>query len=129
MQQRRTDLPDDHEDAMFLLRGLLHFPDINDKDLEPAELVRVAILADKYDCLQAARSAGEAYLMRWANKPPGTYLYRGDYCDLTAAAYLLRLNKLLALFTRRLILDQTAPFSRLLEDESGAVFPTMVLCG
>lgn len=125
-EPKKITLPEVDPSAMITLCAIVHFQGTGDEDLETSDFVRVVIVADKYACTQAVREPGEAYLLRWAIKPPASYPYLGDYCDLVVAAYLLRLDKLFALFTRRLILDQHTPFSELVGWRSCSMLPTIV---
>ena len=132
---KRINLPDDDPEAMVSLCEMIHFR-ANHSDLlngRPSpelsvRLLNLAILIDKYDCIDSLCLANDAILERFVHCGPEAYASVEYTANLTAAAYLLRKQLYFALFTRRLVLDHCSPYSELLEYPCGEIIPTVALC-
>lgn len=111
-------LPDDDGAAVKHLCHLLHgqSEDSNgNPDKEFAErLWKLAVVADKYDCVGTLSLHTEAMLSRFLNRTATGALDIGAMAHLAAAASLLIQPRLFYVFTKRLVLDYHEPFLMLL---------------
>ncbi|KAL2037631.1 hypothetical protein N7G274_009576 [Stereocaulon virgatum] len=115
---REISIPDDDPDAMLAICNVLHhcnnsLPNV----ISPISIVRVAIAADKYDCVVALK-----YVMsHWLDFTGITNSLELVY--LAAAAYLFNNARGFEEATRRLIFGHRGSYTSLAEDEYGAVVP------
>lgn len=128
-------LPDDDAEAVRLLCELTHFragmgSTSNAKPILEAtkEILRLAVVVDKYDCIEALHLASSALLNAFRYELNQQKVTLESVADLAAAAYLFRQDDHFAFFTRRMILDYTEPFSPLVECESGEMMPSIAFC-
>ncbi|KAK5704494.1 hypothetical protein LTR17_021845 [Elasticomyces elasticus] len=126
-------LEDDDDEAFVLLCKLLHFRHDGDstlRNMTPAALtervVRLAKIADKYDCIDAFELIGEGLLSRCARCAEDTLPFV-SMANLAAAAYLLQQEWYFALFTRRLVLQYNEPFSVLSGAQYANSLPSLTL--
>ena len=90
-------------------------------------LFKIAVVADKYEIIDALKLSYEALLSRYVLYATTARLSMLQLGNLIAAAYLLQQPKYFTLFTRRLILDYCAPFSSLTEYPCADFIPLRVL--
>jgi hypothetical protein len=132
-QPKTIDLPDDDPTAMVRLCRMLHFNQSADGEKPLQEettpvILQVAILADKYDCMRTALPSLRLALLELSVKPTPHVGYSiHSPADLAAVAYLLRLEDLCRLFTRRMVLDMDDSFIPLLREAAGQVLPASLL--
>ncbi|KAK4894655.1 hypothetical protein LTR49_028360 [Elasticomyces elasticus] len=126
-------LEDGDDEAFVLLCKLLHFRHDGDstlRNMTPAALtervVRLAKIADKYDCIDAFELIGEGLLSRCARCAEDTLPFV-SMANLAAAAYLLQQKWYFALFTRRLVLQYNEPFSVLSGAQYANSLPSLTL--
>lgn len=98
-------LPDDDGTALQLICGVIHHESHAMPNEIPAQTVlRVAIMADKYDCCRALRYASES----WLNPKRDVV---DDLFILTAAAYLFDNATAFRQLTKKMILTYNGPFA------------------
>lgn len=77
----------------------------------PTQLRALAIVADKYDCVEAIALQAEAMLSRfWMHRTTNQLLIQQLACLISASA-LLGLAPLFYVFTKSLVLDYCTPYS------------------
>ena len=77
----------------------------------PTQLHALAVLADKYDCVEAIALQAEAMLSRfWMHRATNRLLIQQLACLISASA-LLGLAPLFYVFTKSLVLDYCTPYS------------------
>ncbi|KAI7221468.1 hypothetical protein KC333_g1726 [Hortaea werneckii] len=78
----------------------------------PTQLRALAIVADKYDCLEAIALPAEAMLSRfWMHRAKKQLFIQQMACLISAAA-MLNLAPLFHVFTKSLVLDYCSPYSK-----------------
>jgi hypothetical protein len=131
LSPKEISLPDDDPCSMKEIAYLLHFQTFdgsqpNDQTLAQA-ILRIAMLADKYGCTDAMHMLSHGLLSRFLTQRSTKSLDLVRMYDLVAAAYLFNRPELFELFTRRIMLDNCAPFASILTSKSGMMLPTSVL--
>ncbi|CAK3823077.1 Hypothetical predicted protein [Lecanosticta acicola] len=113
-EERSADKP--HEVALkdapvplkHLCRLLHHQYPISDKDdeneLSPSMLLDLAVIADKYDCVDALKLPTDALLARHVDED--FFFQDGELDILTAASYLLDQPQHFRRFTRQMVLNE-----------------------
>ncbi|KAK4541182.1 hypothetical protein LTR36_008256 [Oleoguttula mirabilis] len=112
---KEISLPDDDPSGMTHLCDLLHGRKTNgDEQTEDGlaeQLWRLAVVADKYDCVAAVSLQTEAMLSRFLLSTGTAKVHSlGATAYLAGAAYHLERNGFFYLFTKRLVLDYYEPF-------------------
>lgn len=127
-------LPNDEPLAMEILCTVLHGGDATPLlqchsgiiKLDVDQVLNLAIVAAKYACAGAITFVAQTMLARHMTHFVGGY-HMGEYANLAAAAYLLNLPHYFALYTRRLVLDETTSYSPLLAHRSMGKLPPYIL--
>ncbi|KAK3652910.1 hypothetical protein LTR56_004858 [Elasticomyces elasticus] len=138
---KEIQLPDDSADAMILLARFTHGA-ASGRAFEnpmlpsfPTRLLELGVVADKYDCIAAVTMAAEALMLRHAaqitfesSATISKHIIDGS-AKFAAAAFLLRMDKLFAFFTRRLVLDAVHSFGEIFEMQVQGLVPPSVILG
>lgn len=90
-------------------------------------LFALAVTANKYGCAGAVGMAGSSLLSYFAYSSTSTGMPIEALLYLIGAAYVLEENRQFALFTRRLVMDQTTRFAKLAAHPVMAFLPVFVL--
>lgn len=115
-------LPEDDSEALRLVCAVLHHRnEVVPQTLAPADILRVAIAADKYDCVGALTFASGVWL-RFRK------LEAQDLMLLTAAAYLFRNAEAFKQITKALVLDYDGPYLVLCSEEIESAMTWRVFC-
>ena len=115
-------LPADNSTALMLLCAIIHHRnEMVPQTLAAVEVLRTAVVADKYDCLDAAKFAGECWLQHRGNEA-------GDLMLLAAAAYLFQNAQAFNEVTKTLILNHGGPYLALSCEEVESVMTWRVFC-
>jgi hypothetical protein len=126
---------DDDLAAMTTLCRLLHHQrslpeDLHDQgSLEPhaRELLKLAVLADKYDCTGSIQMAvGYLFFDLAASSKPGE-MPMAALLYLTAASFVMEDRRHFALFTRRLMMDHTSDYILVAHHPAVAILPGLFL--
>jgi hypothetical protein len=115
-------LPDDNAAALKIICSVIHYQ--NEKvprTLVAGDVLAVAIVADKYGCIDALKFASETWLRTSRDKASNLML-------LAAAAYLFRNAQAFNEITRALVFDYDGTYLALSWDEVESVMPWRVLC-
>ncbi|SPJ83766.1 uncharacterized protein FTOL_10282 [Fusarium torulosum] len=115
-------LPEDNAAALQVVCSIIHYQ--NDKiprTLPAGDILAVAVVADKYDCVDVVKFASESWLRTSGHEPD-------DLMLLTAAAYILRSSTAFNNITRTLILNYDGPFLALCTNEIESIMPWKVFC-
>jgi hypothetical protein len=94
---------------------------INSRTLAAGDVLAVAVVADKYDCVNALKFASETWLRTSGDEFDNLVL-------LTAAAYLFRNAQAFKGITRALVLHYDGPYLALCTDEDESIMPWKVFC-
>jgi len=129
----RVPIEDDDDESLVLLCNLLHFRHAEAKILQnlasttsAENTVRLATIADRYDCVDGCGFIDGALLSRCARFAEDVLPF-GSAANLAAAAYLLQQAWYFALFTRRLVLRYSEPFSEVNDHPYGKSLPPLTL--
>jgi hypothetical protein len=115
-------LPDDNAAAFKIICPIIHYQNKNvPRALPVGDVLAVAVVADKYDCVNALKFASETWLRISGDEPDNLML-------LTAAAYLFRNAKAFKEITRALVLNYDGPYLALCTDEFDSIMPWKVFC-
>lgn len=115
-------LPEDNARALKLICVIIHHQNKKvPQTLAAGDVLRVAVIADKYDCVDALKFASGNWLRPSKNAP-------GDLMLLTAAAYLFQNAQAFNEITRALILNYNGPYLALLCDEVESAVTWKVFC-
>ena len=132
---QRINLSGDDPEAMVSLCNIIHFraksTDILTSPPSPQlgrQLLNLAIVMDKYRCLDSLGLASDAIFQRFVRSGPEVRQSLECTANLVAAAYLLREQFYFTLFTRWLVLDHCNSYPDILEYACGATIPTFALC-
>jgi hypothetical protein len=115
-------LPDDNATALEMICSIIHFQ--NDKiprTLAAADVLAVAVAADKYDCLNALNFASKTWLRECKGNPE-------DLMLLATAAYLFRNAQAFKELTSDLVLNHLGSYLGLGGKEVESVLPWEVFC-
>lgn len=115
-------LPDDDAAALKLICSIIHYQ--NEKvprTLPAGDVLAVAVVADKYDCVDVLKFASETWLRTSESEPANLML-------LTAAAYLFRNAQAFSEITRALVLNYNGSYLSLCIDEVKSLIPWKVFC-
>lgn len=97
-------LPEDNARALKIICAIIHYRNSEVPQTLPAgDVLRVAVTADKYDCVDALKFAGGTWLRSGKNEAE-------DLMLLTAAEYLFQDAKAFKDITRQLILNHDGPY-------------------
>ncbi|KAH7247245.1 uncharacterized protein BKA55DRAFT_701558 [Fusarium redolens] len=110
-------LPDDNATALEIICSIIHFQ--NDKvprTLAAADVLAVAVAADKYDCLNALNFASKTWLRECKGNPE-------DLMLLATAAYLFRNAQAFKELTSALVLNHLGSYLGLGGKEVESVLP------
>ncbi|KAM5360762.1 hypothetical protein BFJ70_g16769 [Fusarium oxysporum] len=115
-------LPDDNAATLKIICSIIHYQNKKiPRTLSAGDVLAVAVVADKYDCVNALKFASETWL--------GT---SGDGSDnlmlLTAAAYLFRNALAFREITRALVLNYDGPYLALCTDDVESIMPWKIFC-
>jgi hypothetical protein len=115
-------LPEDNATSMQLICAAIHYQyqEIPDKPTA-RELLGVAAVADKYDCVQSLRFISESWFR-------GRNDEASDLILLVAAAYLLRNGKAFREITKTLIFTHNGPYTALSSPEVESVMDWKIFC-
>ena len=113
---REVPLPEDDADALHTICLVLHYRHDVRSDLTPHEVLRIAIMADKYDLGVALKYARTQWL-----KSENT-VEMLDTAYLMLAAFLLSDMDAFVATNLRLILDYEGSYKKLLDDETISEF-------
>jgi hypothetical protein len=115
-------LPEDNASSMRLVCAIIHHKtrDIPDK-LSARDFLGVALIADKYDCVQSLRFASESWFHGHNDEA-------GDLVVLAAAAYLLWNGTAFKEITKTMILTLSGPYHNLSSPEVESVMDWRVFC-
>lgn len=80
--------PEDDPSALLTLCKLLHLHDVVDEPRTPAQILKLAFLADKYNCCGALR----AFYSIWVRKAFEATMFVDQFVQLFVASYLMRLS-------------------------------------
>ncbi|KAK4570453.1 hypothetical protein LTR86_002533 [Recurvomyces mirabilis] len=130
-QPKTIELLDDDFDAMGMLLALMHFQQPAAPNVTAIELCRLAVAADKWDCVEPMSLATEALLRRKAVELSSSAMVdvSNELGAVASAAYLLRHREMFALFTRWLVLLETKPISTMMYREEFVNLPPGVILG
>lgn len=115
-------LPDDDAAALKIMCAIIHHE--NEKvprTLPAGDVLAVAVVADKYDCVNVLKFASETWLRTSESEPANLML-------LTAAAYLFRNAQAFSEITRALVLNYNGSYLSLCLDEVESIVPWKVFC-
>jgi len=129
-------LLDDDADAMTRLCRLLHHQDSMPADPHHAlslatiaeELLNLMIVADKYCCTSSIRLAGRYMLFNSASLPIYRTTMMRTNLRLIAAAYMPEDARHFAVFTRRMVMDTSNPYSLIADTAELASLSSTLLC-
>jgi len=115
-------LPEDNASALKLICAIIHHRNKKvPQSLAAGDVLGVAVIADKYDCVHALKFASGSWLRPGKNKA-------GDLMLLTAAAYLFQNAQAFNEITRALILNHDGPYLALSCEEVESALPWRVFC-
>lgn len=115
-------LPDDNAAALEVICSVLHHQNREIlQTLTAADILAVAVAADKYDFVNALRFASDS----WLRPSQGD---AGKLSLLTTAAYLFQNVSAFREFTRALVLEYDGPYLALFCKEVEDGLPWEVLC-
>ncbi|KAG5782216.1 hypothetical protein H9Q73_004144 [Fusarium xylarioides] len=110
-------LPDDNAAALKLICYIIHYQNKKvPRTLPAGDILAVAVVADKYDCVDILKFASESWLRTSGDEPDNLML-------LTAAAYIFRNAQAFNEITRALVLNYDGPYLALYTDEVESVMP------
>lgn len=115
-------LPEDDPQALKLICALIHHRnEAVPRKLSPVEVFRVAVAADKYDCVSVLKFASETWLrLREMNAQ--------DMAFLTTAAYILRNTEAFKELTKALVLSYEGPYLALCCEQMESAMTWRVFC-
>jgi hypothetical protein len=118
-------LPEDDADALNLLCAILHHQnkDIS-QTLSAGDVLGVAVMADKYDCLDALKFASG----HWLRPGSPVTTKAGDLILLMAAAYLFQNTRVFKEITRALVLNYGGSYLDLICEDVESVLPWKLFC-
>lgn len=115
-------LPEDDPKALKLICAVIHHRnEAVPRNLSPVEVFRVAVAADKYDCVDVLKFASETWL--WLRE-----MNAHDMAFLTTAAYILRNAEAFKELTKALILSYDGPYVALCCEQMESAMPWRVFC-
>lgn len=115
-------LPEDDYMALRLICAVIHHRnELVPQNLPARDVLKIALLADKYDCVDALKFAACVWL--WPEK-----LEISDALQLTAAAYLFREARAFKELTKPLILKHEGSYLDLFIEEIELILPASVMC-
>jgi hypothetical protein len=115
-------LPEDNASALKLVCAIIHHQNnIVPQNLAAGDVLGIAIVADKYDCVDALKFASGNWLQLGENEA-------GDLMILTAAAYLFQNARAFKEITRALILYHDDPYFALSREEVESTMTWTVFC-
>ncbi|KAK1248593.1 hypothetical protein MKX08_006813 [Trichoderma sp. CBMAI-0020] len=115
-------LPEDNAAALKIICSIIHHQNREvPQSLAAGDVLAVAVIADKYDCVQALRFASDSWL-----RPSGDEA--GNLMLLTAAAYLFQNAQAFKEITKALILDYDDPYLTLSCKEVESAMSWKVFC-
>lgn len=121
-------LPDDQPQAMSDMCNLLHLRDVPELQVcEPERIVALAVVIDKYCCVDALRLAMQG-LVSDALEDECGQADPSYTIQIATAAYLLNQRRAFTIATRLMLLHSTTQFSELRKMEGGKLFPMNALC-
>ena len=119
---KRINLPEDDEEALCVICYTLHYRTEHiPQRLEPSMAAKVAILCDKYDCVNALKP----WALIWL--PATAYDARKGVYEILLAAYLLDLPETFSQVSWAIILNQEEPFMQLPLPTGHSLMPQSVL--
>ncbi|KAF2766473.1 hypothetical protein EJ03DRAFT_353958 [Teratosphaeria nubilosa] len=126
-QPKEIQLLEDDEQGMIFLCQMLHNSQLD--DICPSDLLEVAKLAGKYDCVAAVHMPTEAILSRYhtSERMKLDSANPWDMRTLTAAAYLLNHAWFFHDFTQRFVLDSMLEYDLSARDRTIFHLPVSIL--
>ncbi|KAI3573851.1 hypothetical protein IWW34DRAFT_634180 [Fusarium oxysporum f. sp. albedinis] len=115
-------LPDDNATALKIVCSIIHHQ--NEKvpqTLAASDILAIAVVADKYLCMNALKFASETWLRTFGSEPYNLML-------LTASAYLFRNAQAFSEITRALVLEYDGSYLALRTDEVESIMPWRIFC-
>lgn len=110
-------LPEDDPDTMQILLHCIHgqYYKVDEVPL-PCVIAKAALLADKYDCVEAMWFVFRSWIAPHLEEPGPDSAIAGleETALLAVAAYLLRMEDNFRLFTKRLVRDYTTPLAHVM---------------
>jgi len=119
-------LPEDGADVMRQMCSLLHGKPV--RELEHAVSIQTfefAVVVDNYGCAEYLRLQSQGLLLGWREVSDDPTFE--SMCNIVTAAFLLCHEQAFAWATKRLIMDYTEKYSKLLNEESGQRLPYALL--
>ncbi|KAM0499011.1 hypothetical protein ACHAP8_005715 [Fusarium lateritium] len=113
-------LPEDNAIALKIICSVVHYQNKEvPRTLPAGDVLAVAVVADKYDCVNALEFASDTWLRPPGDDPDNLML-------LTAAAYLFRNAQAFKEITRALVLGHDGAYHTLSSDEVESAMPWKV---
>ncbi|KAK6716696.1 hypothetical protein SNK04_007648 [Fusarium graminearum] len=110
-------LPDDDAVALEIICSIIHYQNKQvPRTLPACDFLAVAVVADKYGCMDALTFASETWLRISGDEPENLML-------LTAAAYLFNNSQAFNKITGALVVDYDGPYLALCVDEIESIIP------
>jgi len=115
-------LPDDDAPSLKAICAILHHQsDTVSQSLSAVKVLRIAVVADKYDWTKAMTLISSGWLKVRENKPR-------DLMLLAAAAYLFRNAEAFKATTKAMVLNHGSSFLELSSEEVESAMPWKVIC-
>ncbi|KAK7177376.1 hypothetical protein PSPO01_16576 [Paraphaeosphaeria sporulosa] len=115
-------LPEDDPEALRLICAVIHHRnEAVPRNLSPIEVFRVAVAADKYDCVGVLKFASETWL--WLRE-----MNAQDMAFLTTAAYILGNAEAFKELTKALVLSYDGPYIALCCEQMESAMTWRVFC-
>lgn len=116
-------LPEDNAAALENICAIIHHQNSRvSTSLTPDVILDVAIIADKYDCVDVLKFASYHWLRPGKAVPPTSLIL------LTAAAYLFHIPEAFKELTKALVLDYEGSYLDLASEEVEPVMPWKAYC-
>ncbi|GKU16312.1 unnamed protein product [Fusarium langsethiae] len=113
----KLSLPDDDAAALEIICSVIHYQNKKvPRTLPACDVLAVAVVADKYGCVDALKFASETWLRISGDEPDNLML-------LTAAAYLFNNSQAFNKITGALVVDYDGPYLALCADEMESIMP------
>ncbi|GKU07789.1 btb poz protein [Fusarium langsethiae] len=113
----KLSLPDDDAAALEIIFSVIHYQNKKvPRTLPACDVLAVAVVADKYGCVDALKFASETWLRISGDEPDNLML-------LTAAAYLFNNSQAFNKMTGALVVDYDGPYLALCADEMESIMP------
>jgi hypothetical protein len=115
-------LPEDDPEALKLICAVMHHRnEAVPRNLSAVEVFRVAVAADKYDCVSVLKFVSETWL--WLRE-----MNAQDMAFLTTAAYILRNAEAFRELTKALVLSYDGPYIALCSEQMESAMTWRVFC-